>query len=223
MKKRVLMAVVMAFAAVCLFAASALALSDEDYLEMKKNSREFAKADRELTQAWNEAKKVLSKKDFAALKKEQLEWIEEGRDEKAEELIDDGMDTDEAYAAVTRERAKVIRTNVEIARKKASGNKPAKQATYSDFYAVYERKDGVYFETHGNGSRVRIEFFDGDFTWEGDGTITDKKIALRDGKNGRMTLSISKWNKGHVTVITVKGNGKLSRLDGTYNAYEGHM
>lgn len=223
MKKRVLMAVVMAFAAVCLFAASALALSDEDYLEMKKNSREFARADRELTQAWNEAKKVLSKKDFDALKKEQLKWIEEGRDEKAEELIDDGMEPDEAYAAVTKERTKVIRTNVEIARKKASGNKPAKQATYSDFYAVYERKDGVYFETHGNGSRVRIEFFDGDFTWEGDGTITDKKIALRDGKNGRMTLSISKWNKGHVTVITVKGNGKLSRLDGTYNAYEGHM
>ena len=221
MKKK--FGVFMAAAMVLLLAVSAFALSDEEYKEMKKDSPEFAKADKELTQAWNEAKKVLSKKDFAALKKEQLDWIADGRDEKAEELIDDGMEPDEAYAAVTRERTKVIRTKVEIARKKASGNDPAKQAKYGDFYAIYERKDGVYFETHGNGSRVRIEFFDGDFTWEGDGTITGQKIALRDGKNGRMTLALSKWKKGLITVITVKGNGKLSRLDGTYNAYEGHM
>ncbi len=227
MKKRVLMAVVMAFAAVCLFAASALALSDAEYLKMKKSSPAFAKADKELNQVWNEAKKVLGKSEFRKLSKEQQEWIAEGRDDAAEELIDDGMDTDEAYATVTKVRAKVIRAAVEKAKQRERESKPVKQgkkATSSSFYAIYERKDGVYFESHGSGSKMRIEFFDGDFTWEGDGVINGQKLDLRDGKGGRMTLVLTKQRKdGLITVITVKGNGKLNRLDGTYNAYEGHM
>ena len=54
--------------------APAFALSDAEYLRMKKNP-EFAAADRELTEAYNEAKKVLDKSEFAAFRQDQREWI----------------------------------------------------------------------------------------------------------------------------------------------------
>ena len=50
--------------------APAFALSDAEYLRMKKNP-EFAAADRELTEAYNEAKKVLDKSEFAAFRQDQ--------------------------------------------------------------------------------------------------------------------------------------------------------
>lgn len=215
---------VMVLAVVALFVSSALALSDKEYLRMKKECPAFAKADRELGQVWKEAQKALGKGDFEKLKKQQQNWIASGRDDVAEELIDDGEDHDEAYAAATMERVRELRKIVDAAKKSSGGSKAVKHVTDSNFYAIYERRDGVYFESHGRGNKMRIEFFDGDFTWEGDGVINGQKIDLRDGKGGRMTLVLSKQRKdGLITVITVKGNGKLSRLDGTYNAYEGHM
>ena len=61
----------MVLAVVALFASSALALSDKEYLRMKKECPAFAKADKELGQVWNEAKKTLSESDFNKLKKQQ--------------------------------------------------------------------------------------------------------------------------------------------------------
>ena len=103
---------IMVLAVMSLSVSSAMALSDSEYKKMKKNSPEFNKADKELTQAWNEAKKTLNKSDFNRLKEEQREWIAGGRDDRAEMLIDEGMSRAGAYAVATRERVKEIRSSL---------------------------------------------------------------------------------------------------------------
>lgn len=219
MMKRVFAAVL----AVLVLTSSAFALSDAEYKRMKKNSPEFARADSELAQVWKEAKKVLGRSDFNALTREQRKWIASGRDAAAEELMDDGMERDEAYAEATRERVKAIRETIDAARRRGSGDKPARRVSADNFYAIYERRDGVFMELNGEGGDMYAKISDGDFNWEGDGTIEAKRIVLKDDGNRRLTLTFSKWEKGHITVIAVKGGGALSRLDGTYNAYKGHM
>ena len=94
------------------FAGSAAALSDAEYKKLMKDSSEFAEADKELTKAWNEAKKALGKNDFENLKKEQKAWIDSGRDKRAKKLIADGMSSDVAYAVATRDRAKELRGSI---------------------------------------------------------------------------------------------------------------
>ena len=212
-----------AFAFLLVFAASAFALSDAEYLKMKKNSSAFAKADRELSQAWSEAKKVLNKSDFNALKKEQQKWIASRRDDEAENLIDGGMSRAEAYTEVTRERVKVIRTNIEIARNKARGNKPPRQVNSSHFYAVYEREDTAFMEINGDGTDMTVTFHDHGREWEGEGTIEGQKLVLTDDENDELILTFKKWKDGLITVIEVKGDEELDILDGIYKAYEGHM
>ena len=209
--------------AVLLFAASAFALSDAEYKKMKKDSPAFARADKELSQAWSEAKKVLGKSDFNALKKEQQEWIAKGRDRRAKALMNEGMSRAEGYAAATRERTKVIRTNIEIARNKARGNKPARQVNSGHFYAIYEREDTAYMEISGDGTEMTVKFHDHGREWEGEGTIEGQQLVLMDDEDDELILTFEKWKGGLITVIEVKGNEELDLLDGTYKAYEGHM
>ena len=88
---------------------SALALSEEDYRELLKDS-EFAAADKELKQAWDYAKNNLTPDEFNKLKESQREWVKSVRDESAEELIDfQGYSKVMAYISVTNERIKAIR------------------------------------------------------------------------------------------------------------------
>ena len=93
---------------VMLTAGSAFALSDEEYLALKKNNAEFARADRRLTQVWKELKADSSKSVFAELQKDQREWIESGRDEEAEDLMQEGCSRAEAYTIATHHRADVL-------------------------------------------------------------------------------------------------------------------
>ena len=87
----------------------AYALSDAEFLKMKKNSAAFAKADKELTQAYKDAKANLSKSDFAELQKEQRKWIASGRDKRAKALMKEGLSRVKAYTQATNERADEIR------------------------------------------------------------------------------------------------------------------
>ncbi|MBQ7168781.1 MAG: DUF1311 domain-containing protein [Synergistaceae bacterium] len=91
----------------------AFALSDSEYLRMKKNS-DFARADRELTKAYNEAKSVMSRSDFEAFKKDQRDWIARDRDVRAETFMEDGYSRVEAYTMATLERAEGIRARIEV-------------------------------------------------------------------------------------------------------------
>ncbi|MBQ7155243.1 MAG: DUF1311 domain-containing protein [Synergistaceae bacterium] len=83
----------------------AFALSDEEYLTLKKSNADFAKADRRLAQVWKELKADLYKDAFAELQKNQREWIESGRDEEAEDLMSEGYSKAEAYTIATNNRA----------------------------------------------------------------------------------------------------------------------
>ena len=105
---------------------SALALSEEDYRELLKDS-EFAAADKELKQAWDYAKNNLTPDEFNKLKESQREWVKSVRDESAEELIDfQGYSKVMAYISVTNERIKAIR---EMSGQTAGTKAPAKIQT----------------------------------------------------------------------------------------------
>ncbi len=102
MRKSLLWFIVLA--ALWCLCASAFALSDADYKKMMRD-KTFANADKALNTAWKEAKQSLSKNAFEALKKDQQAWIKTGRDNRAEELMDDGLSRPQAYAQATNERA----------------------------------------------------------------------------------------------------------------------
>ena len=85
----------------------AYALSDAEYLQMKKNAA-FAKADKNLTQAYKNAREEMSKNDFAELQKAQRKWISNGRDKRAKALMKQGYSRLKAYTQATQERADEI-------------------------------------------------------------------------------------------------------------------
>ena len=91
-----------------LFASSAFALSDSDYLKMKRNNVEFARADRKLTNTWNKLKKSLPADAFKELQKDQREWIRSGRDDAANVYIKQGSSRTEAYTLATYQRANIL-------------------------------------------------------------------------------------------------------------------
>lgn len=91
-------------AALCCLCASAFALSDADYKKMMRD-KTFANADKALNTAWKEAKQSLSKDAFEALKKGQQAWVKSGRDNRAKELMNEGLSKTAAYAQATNERA----------------------------------------------------------------------------------------------------------------------
>ena len=94
-----------------LISAPAFALSDEHYLELKKFPG-FAAADQKLTQAYNEAEKVMDKSEFEALRESQRDWIAGQRDIRAETFIRDDYSIADAYTRVTLEMAESILTRI---------------------------------------------------------------------------------------------------------------
>ena len=88
-----------------LISSSAFALSDAEYLKMKRNSQSFARADRKLTNVWNKLKKSLPDYAFQELQKNQREWIKKGRDDAAKKYIKEGYSRTEAYTLATNDRA----------------------------------------------------------------------------------------------------------------------
>ena len=96
-----------------------MALTDAEYREMLKDPG-FAAADKALNQAWAEAKKVMPKAAFEALKKEQGAWVAKGRDTEVKEFMKNGMEAPKAYALVTEMRMRAIQTAAEDARSSSS-------------------------------------------------------------------------------------------------------
>ncbi len=94
-----------ALALLILISAPAFALSDAEYLKMKKNNQSFARADRKLTNVWNKLKKSLPEYAFEELQKNQREWLKSGRDYAANAYIKEGYSRTEAYTFATNDRA----------------------------------------------------------------------------------------------------------------------
>ena len=104
--------------------ANAFALSDNEYAQLMKNA-EFKRADQALSKAWKAAQTKLNKNKNALnnLRQDQREWIKNGRDEEAEELMDDnGWSKLKAYTEATKARAEYLPELVQ----KYSGNKANK-------------------------------------------------------------------------------------------------
>ena len=98
--KRVIIAVLL-----LVLAVPAFALSDSEYLRMKKNNADFARADRRLTQVWRDLKDSLPRRVFTELQDLQNDWIFGGRDEAAERYMNEGYSRVEAYTMATSDRA----------------------------------------------------------------------------------------------------------------------
>lgn len=99
------------FAALMLAVLSAsmcFALTDEEYLRMKKTNADFARADRRLSQVWKKLKGSVSKAVFTELQDYQREWIDSGRDIEAQGLMDEGYSRVEAYTMATSDRADAL-------------------------------------------------------------------------------------------------------------------
>ena len=88
-----------------LLAVPALALSDAEFIRMKKNNADFARADRRLSQVWNRLRKELPKRVLNVLRDEQRDWVEYGRDEDAKAYMEEGYSRVEAYTMATSDRA----------------------------------------------------------------------------------------------------------------------
>ena len=129
-----------ALAAVFLISAPAFALTYEEYLQLKRYFPGFASADQKLTQAYNEAEKVMDKSEFEALRESQRDWIAGQRDVRAEIFIRDDYSIADAYTRVTFERAESI-----LARIREIQNRAVDDAGIDDIageYAISE--SGLY-------------------------------------------------------------------------------
>jgi len=96
---------------VTILATSAFALSDAEYKKMMKNP-EFARADKRLNQTWKKVSNLLKGAALDRLKKNQREWINEGRDYVANGFIEEGYSRVEAYTIATNMRSDELPTLV---------------------------------------------------------------------------------------------------------------
>lgn len=89
--------------------SAAFALSDKDYLRLKRNSKNFARADAELSEVYEEIKDTLSAREFERVKREQRNWIRTGRDAYAKKRMRAGDSRSEAYTEATLARVQELR------------------------------------------------------------------------------------------------------------------
>ncbi|MBQ3455113.1 MAG: hypothetical protein IJG36_01630 [Synergistaceae bacterium] len=102
--KRLLSAVLLTL----ILAGSAFGLSDREYLKMKRSSKEFARADRNLTRVWNRLEDRMPGWAFKILRDEQRDWINGWRDEDARMYMEKGYSRVEAYTMATDDRAEYL-------------------------------------------------------------------------------------------------------------------
>ena len=148
-------------AIIFIYSVPAFALSDAEYLKMKKDP-EFAKADRELTRAYNQAKKSMSKEDFADFREDQRQWIARDRDVRAKTFMEDGYSKVEAYTEATLERARGIRAELSVMALELIDVREIDDAYYDngkDSYLHLSLYDysGMAFEITFSGQGDRIE------------------------------------------------------------------
>ena len=193
----------------------AFALSDAEYLKMKKDP-EFAAADRELTRAYNEAKRIMSKSEFDSFRKDQRQWIAKQRDVRAKTFMEDGYSRVEAYTKATLERAEGILARLHV----------IQTCVIDDVGEI----DDAYFD-NGKGSYLylslvsRAEYwFEVSFAGQGDKVVMmghfdpdDNTIALEDNGlkavltfSDKDTLSV-RVNSAFRRAFTVDADGKYTR------------
>ena len=164
--------------AVCL---PAFALSDAEYLRMKKDSK-FAAADKELTSAYNQARKSLTKEKAERLKEVQLGWIESERDREADNLIEgQGYSRIAAYTQVTSERAEAFEYIIKIIK------------TEGDYYS----SNGAHLEISWQNPLSFVLFAElsyRDESWMGEGPYDDDFMGVGEYDGTNLTVKFIDYN-----------------------------
>ena len=94
---------------VCLsLPGNAAALSDADYLQMKRDSPEYASAEQNLTRVWKDLKNSMPQDKYYILLQEQRDWIRAERDAFAAGYMRQGYSRVEAYTMATNDRANFL-------------------------------------------------------------------------------------------------------------------
>ena len=91
------------------FHAPVSAISEAEFQKLYKASPVLQKADRLLNKTWKEVSSNIPREDMKSLLSFQREWVKNGRDESAEEYLEEGYDTACAYAIATVRWAKNLR------------------------------------------------------------------------------------------------------------------
>lgn len=86
------------------------AMTEDEFSHLKNTYPKFDEADQLLIKNWNEAKKLKDDNPdkWNILKSDQIEWIKTGRDQRAKELINSGLDYNKAYTQATNERSNYL-------------------------------------------------------------------------------------------------------------------
>lgn len=100
---------VFALLATVLFCAPAYAMSEAAFQKLYNSSPVLQKADKQLNRTWKEVSKSVPKRNMKYLKEAQREWIKYGRDEIAQEYMDEGYGRACAYAISTMRQVKNLR------------------------------------------------------------------------------------------------------------------
>ena len=159
-------------ALIFVFAVPAFALTDAEYLKMKKDP-DFAAADRELTSAYNDAKNKMTKSEFSKLKNLQRQWIASGRDQHAKNLIREGYSKIEAYTEATLARAQEIRNELTLS-----------TLSTDDIEGYYDNGDDVYLFIgwkNRNKKLLEISLSSGGENWKGTGTLKGDSVIANYG------------------------------------------
>lgn len=101
---------------------TSFALSDEDYLRMKRDNPEYARAEQNLTRVWNELKSSMPKDKYHILLKEQRDWIRSERDAFAAGYMKQGYSRVEAYTMATNDRADYLPARAQEIQNKPSAS-----------------------------------------------------------------------------------------------------
>ena len=203
-----------------LVSAPAFALSDEQYLELKKFPG-FATAEQKLTKAYNEAEKVMDKSEFEALRESQRDWIAGQRDIRAETFIRDNYSIADAYTRVTLERAESI-----LARIRTIQNRVVDDAGIDDIAGEYAYSESELYMRM--SLMIRDEsLFEVSFAGRGSRMVMyghlkpgDKSATFNDDWGNQAVLTFQDTD-----TVSVKVNDTFKDAfdaDGTYKRIKGN-
>ena len=192
-------------------------MSDSEYRRLKRDSN-FARADRDLTKACNEAKEALSPEEFAEFRKSQRQWIAKDRGLRARTFMSEGYSRVEAYTRATIERTEGIRARIEVVN--------------AGIFDVREIENAYY--DNGNGSYLHLSLYNysdmifevsfsgqgGKLTLEGRYDYDNKSMSASDGDLNAELLFDDPDN------VNVRVNGAFRRAfsvnaDGKYKRHYG--
>lgn len=223
---------------VLLTASQVFALSDSEYLKMKKNNPGFARADKKLGQVWKELKNSMSKEDFEILLRNQRKWLSEGRDKNARAYMKEGYSRVEAYMLATNDRAKEL---PEIADNIKNSQPENDNEEFFDEDNEESEEDEKFVKTDKNGRKifltvevtdkysnyadVTFNFENSNISWTSNGWVhlvdDNVQIDLSD-RNYPCEVTVNYIENG--IRVTTTGDevwddilGEGNRLDGVYN------